>query len=87
MEFIGIVVVAFGLFFYPALVLRDGWNWHLLQFGLHPITYWQAFGLACVLMILVGDPTTATDKEKRTAALVGKLICLAITHAIMWGFT
>ncbi|HEX2882629.1 MAG TPA: hypothetical protein VHO25_24080 [Polyangiaceae bacterium] len=87
MEFVGIVVVAFGLFFYPALVLRDGWNWHLLQFGLSPITYWQAFGLVTVMLVLVVDPTTATDKEKRTTGLVAKLVVLAITHAVMWGFT
>ena len=50
---IGILVVA--LFFVLGFVVMALWNWLMPPiFGLHTITYWQAYGLLILSKILFG---------------------------------
>jgi hypothetical protein len=52
---IGIGVLVIGLFFVLGYVVMALWNWLMPSiFGLHTITYWQAYGLLILSKILFG---------------------------------
>jgi hypothetical protein len=52
---IGIGVLVIALFFVLGYVVMTLWNWLMPSiFGLHTITYWQAYGLLILSKILFG---------------------------------
>lgn len=52
---IGIGILAVALFFALGYVVMALWNWLMPPiFGLHTITYWQAYGLLILSKILFG---------------------------------
>jgi hypothetical protein len=52
---IGIGILAIVLFFVLGFVVMTLWNWLMPPiFGLHTITYWQAYGLLILSKILFG---------------------------------
>jgi Ca2+/H+ antiporter, TMEM165/GDT1 family len=54
-KMIGIGILAVALFFVLGYVVMTLWNWLMPSiFGLHTITYWQAYGLLILSKILFG---------------------------------
>lgn len=52
---IGIGILAIAIFFVLGFVVMALWNWLMPSiFGLHTITYWQAYGLLILSKILFG---------------------------------
>jgi hypothetical protein len=52
---IGIGILAIAIFFVLGYVVMALWNWLMPPiFGLHTITYWQAYGLLILSKILFG---------------------------------
>lgn len=54
-KMIGIGIIVVALFFVLGFVVMALWNWLMPPiFGLHAITYWQAYGLLILSKILFG---------------------------------
>ncbi len=54
-KMIGIGILVVALFFALGFVVMALWNWLMPSiFGLHTITYWQAYGLLILSKILFG---------------------------------
>jgi len=54
-KMIGIGILAIAIFFVLGYVVMALWNWLMPPiFGLHTITYWQAYGLLILSKILFG---------------------------------
>ena len=55
LKMIGIGILAIAIFFALGYVVMALWNWLMPAiFGLHTITYWQAYGLLILSKILFG---------------------------------
>jgi len=55
LKMIGIGILVVALFFALGFVVMALWNWLMPSiFGLHTITYWQAYGLLILSKILFG---------------------------------
>jgi hypothetical protein len=55
LKMIGIGILVVALFFVLGFVVMALWNWLMPAiFGLHTITYWQAYGLLILSKILFG---------------------------------
>lgn len=55
LKMIGIGMLAIAIFFVLGFVVMALWNWLMPAiFGLHTITYWQAYGLLILSKILFG---------------------------------
>jgi hypothetical protein len=55
LKMIGIGILVVALFFVLGYVVMALWNWLMPSlFGLHTITYWQAYGLLILSKILFG---------------------------------
>jgi hypothetical protein len=55
LKMIGIGIIVIALFFALGYVVMTLWNWLMPPlFGLHAITYWQAYGLLILSKILFG---------------------------------
>jgi hypothetical protein len=55
LKMIGIGILVIALFFLLGYVVMALWNWLMPPiFGLHTITYWQAYGLLILSKILFG---------------------------------
>ncbi len=55
LKMIGIGILAIAIFFALGFVVMALWNWLMPGiFGLHTITYWQAYGLLILSKILFG---------------------------------
>ena len=55
LKMIGIGILAIAIFFVLGFVVMALWNWLMPAiFGLHTITYWQAYGLLILSKILFG---------------------------------
>ncbi len=55
LKMIGIGIIVIALFFVLGYVVMALWNWLMPSiFGLHTITYWQAYGLLILSKILFG---------------------------------
>ena len=55
LKMIGIGILVVALFFALGFVVMALWNWLMPPiFGLHTITYWQAYGLLILSKILFG---------------------------------
>jgi len=55
LKMIGIGILVVALFFVLGFVVMALWNWLMPSlFGLHTITYWQAYGLLILSKILFG---------------------------------
>jgi len=55
--YFGIIFIVAGLLFLGALLLRHLWNTTIPElFNLKPVTYWQAFRLLLIAILLFGVP-------------------------------
>ena len=55
LKMIGIGILAIAIFFVLGFAVMALWNWLMPPiFGLHTITYWQAYGLLILSKILFG---------------------------------
>jgi hypothetical protein len=53
LKIVAIAIVAMGVF---GLLVMSLWNWLMPEmFGLHPITFWQAWGVLILSRILFGS--------------------------------